>query len=340
MGDYRIELLPAPWGDEARGVQSAIDQGRYLHRLEPRMQRVWAWRAACPAGAVLGVARDGSRTVRAAIAGVRHEVLLEGTRTSWIEVVDLLNEFRLGRGLARTRALIELVQTFAKEVGGRAPEASPVIYGLPNRRAHRIGLRRFGQEVLRSENVLVAPPETFEPKPVSGVEVEEVNEFPADTELAPLFDRWAADRGAIGTRSNAWLTWRFNQHPEREYRVVTARRGGELAGYLVVRLGEYAGHSGAILSDWVVPVNDPAAAWELLARVSAPCLENGSFANGGGSIVVAVPDKSPEWAAFQSIAFQAHGTREYMVFRGFQKPYIMSWLFSNWHHTLADTERG
>ena len=52
---------------------------------------------------------------------------------------------------------------------------------------------------------------------------------------------------------------------------------------------------------------------------------------------VIVPDTAPEWLAFQERGFRVHGTREYLCFRSFQRPAIMSWLFKHWHYTRGDT---
>ena len=38
-------------------------------------------------------------------------------------------------------------------------------------------------------------------------------------------------------------------------------------------------------------------------------------------------------------AGRARGTDEYLVFKSFQKPYVMSWLFANWYYTQGDTQR-
>lgn len=42
-------------------------------------------------------------------------------------------------------------------------------------------------------------------------------------------DRW----GTCATRSAAFLNWRYLDHPQRRYQVATARRQGELAGYVI-----------------------------------------------------------------------------------------------------------
>jgi len=50
-----------------------------------------------------------------------------------------------------------------------------------------------------------------------------------------------------------------------------------------------------------------------------------------------VPDTSPEWRLFQRLGFRVRGTRDYLCFRSFQRPAIMSWVFKNWSYTRGDT---
>ena len=283
MKAIRLEFFEAPWGEVAQRGIDAIDAGRRAHGLTPRSSDLWSWRGAQPGGALLGVAWNGDR-VAAAMVALRREVLLEGAPSSWLEVVDVFNDFEAGAGLVRSTAYLELGRAFAKELGGRAPEMCPVMYGFPNRRAHRIGLARLGYEVLRSENVLVADPDTYVSKPDSGVDVAEVAEFPAD--VGALFERVASGRGAIGVRTQAWLDWRFVRHPSLDYRIAVARREGKLCGYLVQRRGNYAGHEGGVLADWMVPTDDPGAAWELLTWAGQVVREE-----GGRSLVINVPDR-------------------------------------------------
>jgi len=328
MTEVSIELLSASGANES--IREAVNAGRASVGLAPSSAELWRWRAASPDGTTLGVARRGDGSVAAAILGVHRKTWLVGEAVRFTEVVELYNDFTGGRGLARTRPLLELAAAYAREVGGPGPGCAPVLYGVPTRRAHRIGLARFKQEILRSENVLAVQPSSVEWHP-QGVDVEEVTRLP--DELAGLFERYAEARPAILARDPERLDWRYAQHPEHSYRIAVARRAGELAGYLVLRTGVYADQTGGILVDWLVPPDAPDVGMELLIWASEQTAEH-------DRLLVNVSDRSPEFGLFQAVGFRVFGTHEYLVFRSFQKPYVMSWLFSNWTTTLGDTERG
>ena len=313
-------------GTEA-DVLAAVNAVREQHGLALRSAELMRWRADAPDGAVLGVARDAERVV-AVVQGVRHRVLLEGQPTHWVEVVELCNDFAGRTGLARTRAYLELCEAFAREVGGFAPEAANVLYGIPNRRAHRIGLARLKQEILRSENVLSVQPSTVVWEH-QGLEVEELARF--DERVDAFFERFAQGRPAIAVRDVERLNWRYADHPERDYRCALVKRGEEILGYAVLREGSWGGHEGGLLVDWLV-LPEREAWFELLVWARD--------ASARDRLVVNVGDKSPEFGLFQAFGFRVAGTDEYLVFRGFQKPYVMSWLSAHWTYTLGDSERG
>jgi len=325
-----LELVLGSLAGDEEDVLAALNRGRAAQGLEQRSRELWRWRAAAPDGAVLGLARSGA-DVRAVLVGVRHCVRLEGVLVPWIEVVDVFNDFTAGSGLARTRALLDLADAFAREHGGTAPEKANVLYGIPTRRAHRIGRARFKQEILRSENALSVRPSSVV-WTGNGFDVVEVERF--GDEVEGLFRRYAEHRPAMLVRDAERLDWRYADHPERDYRIALARRrGGELVGYAVLRIGEYAGLTGGVLADWMVLPEEAGAGMELLVWA-------GEVAREHDRLVLNVPDKSPEFALFQAVGFQVSGTDEYLVFRGFQKPYVMSWLFAHWTYTLGDSERG
>ncbi len=334
MDQARFTLSPLPDEEAERGVLDALNRVRRAHGLAPRSESLWRWRTReNPGGACLGVARGENGRVLAGIIGVKHRVRLEGSQASFLEIVDAFNDFEASQGLARAKSYVRLGEAFARAFGGTGPEKSSVMWGIPNRRAHRIGLAGHGHEILRSENMLGTELRRFVLGGAPDVEIEDADSFP--TEVETLFERFAHGRGALLARDRTRLDWRFTRHPERRYHIAFARRRGELAGYAVLRVGDWNNLTGAILVDWCVPLEERGAASALLGWGAVRARREGAT-----RLVANLPDKSPEWGFFQDHGFRVFGTDEYLVFRGFQKPYVMSWLFANWFYTLGDGERG
>ncbi len=291
----------------------------------PRGRASWRWRySQAPDGACIGFANGGGGRTSAGIVGTRRRALLEGQQVAWVEIGDLFNDSVPGAGLDRARPLVAAGKAFAEELGGPGPEKHPVMFGVPNRRAHRLGLRALEWEVLRSENVLRADRKSLAPPRSAGIEVEEVERFPAEVE--GLFRRFAEGRGAILVRDAAALNWRYAAHPERRHEIGLARRRNELAGYAVHREGW--------IVDWIVPLDERGAADALLAWAGER-----ARAHGHETLSFVVPDTAPEWLTFQDLGFRAHGLPEYLCFRSFQRPAVMSWLFKRWYYTRGDTDR-
>ena len=340
MSDRTLEFHQAPFASRAAAeadtpladVREAVERGRAGQGLAPGSEEVWRWRLENPGGANLGVARTDSGKIDAAVIGIRHGVLLEGERVDWIEIVDVFNDFDAGAGLARARSYLNLARGFAREFGGRAPDQTPIFFGLSTRRAHRIELACLKSEILRSESALAIAPSSVE-WVAPGVEVEEVDAF--TPEIDGAFARFADGRGALVVRDAERLNWRFNAHPERTYRIALARCAGELVGYAVYRRGSYAGHDGGVLADWMVRPDERDVMQGLLLWAG-----EAARSDGFDLLVTNVATKAPEFGMFQGVGFRVFGTDEYVTFRSFQKPYVMSWLLEHWYYTLGDTERG
>lgn len=324
MSEYEIILSTVSPTDEV------ADRDALLIALG-RTPEEWAWWRANPDGLCLGVARAATGRIQSAIVGLRHRARLVGEGTHFLEIVDVFNDFGSGTGLNRAKAYLELGRAYAAEFGGRMPDGHPLVYGVPNRRAHRIGLKYHGYEILRSENLLSIPPDGIAPAPTSGAEIEEVESFPAG--MADVFARAMEGVEAVSIRDAERLQWRFASHPARPYRIAIARHDGKPTGYAVYRRHSWEGERG-LLCDWMVPAGDGESRHALLAW-AADCVR----ADGLDALTVLFSDMSREWSLFQELGFRAGGTHDYLVFRSFQKPYVMSWLFEHWSYTLSDTQR-
>jgi len=320
MSELQVEARAFRPGDEelllagfARAARVGGGPRRELAELR------WRYGAA-PHGACVAFTLDQHARAVAGVCATRHRVRFEGREAFWLEVGDVFNDFERGAGLVRARALLAAGRAFAEAFGGPSPEKHPVMYGLPDRRAHRLGLRHLEWEVLRSENELVLESTRAVPL-AAGVQVEEVQRFPEEVERA--FLGYAGERAAILVRDAAYLNWRYAERPGPGFALALARRAAEPVGYAVLRDGR--------LFDWGAPPADEAVVHALLAWARARA--------GRTSLTAVVPDSAPEWLLFQRLGFRVRGTREYLCFRSFQRPAIMSWLFQHWTYSRGDTLR-
>ena len=192
------------------------------------------------------------------------------------------------------------------------------MYGRPTRRAHRLGLRAFEWEVLRSENELArrvqGPPQS-----PPDVEVRDVKRFTG--EVNGLFERWVAARPAALVRDEFYLNWRYADRAG--FCMAVAHRAQEVVGLAVLRAGE--------LHDLLAEPGDELAFRALLVWACAR-----AQASGARELTAIVPDSAPEWLLFQREGFRVRGTRDYLCFRSFQRPAIMSWLFQHWSYSRGD----
>src|SRR5262245_51160785 len=226
MSAVHVEARPFRRGDEEL-LLAGLEQARRAAGGVPRRElSELRWRyAAAPHGACAAFALDDHELAVAGVCATRHRVRFEGREAFWLEVGDVFNDFERGAGLVRARGLLAAGKAFAEAFGGPAPEKHPVMYGTPDRRAHRIGLRHLEWEVLRSENELVLEPHRAALPDAAGVQVAELERYPSEVERA--FQVCAGERAAILVRDAAYLNWRYAGRPGPGFDLALARRGGE-----------------------------------------------------------------------------------------------------------------
>jgi len=321
--DFTIETRAFRVGDE-RWLRAALERARVAAYGGPeRDERELAWRyGTAPHGAVLAVARDTAGVELAGLVATRQRVRFEGQELYWLELGDLWNDFGRGAGLSRARPLLAAGAAFAEAFCGFAPEKHPLVYGLPNRRAHRLGLARLEWEVLRSENELALDLARAPEGGASDVTLEQPARFPPEVEEA--FLRHAEGRAATLWKDAAALNWRHVDGPRRG-ELALARRAGEPVGFAVQRDG--------LLLELATAAADEAARLALVLWAA-----DRARAAGATRLAAVVPDTAPEFLALQALGFRVGPTREFLCFRSFQRPAIMSWLFKHWSYSRADTE--
>jgi hypothetical protein len=216
------------------------------------------------------------------------------------------------------------------------------MWGLPVPAAWRIGKTYLKYELVRTQLKLSVPVENVFLPPLgpsgSGVDVEELTEFPEDAE--ELFQKHAVRTGAMAVRDKEQLDWRYVKKPGRTYRIAAARRAGVLVGLTVQTNGSFDGDSGSLVCDWMVGEPETAAApFDFGATVELLAWQRATANELGQEHMVALfPDTAPEWLAFQEAGFRARDTSYFLVGRNYSKPYDMRWLRQNWYYTLGDTD--
>ena len=325
MTGLTVDVRAFEAGDEERWLEAHSRAVRAAGGGPERQLAELRWRyGAAPRGARVAFALDPAGGTIAGVAATRHRARLEGNEVTWLEVGDLFNDFAARSGLGRARAVRAAGEAFAEAFGGFPPDKHPVMYGVPNRRALRLGLSALDWEVLRSENELVLDLSRALPEASREIEPADVVRFPPEVERA--FLGFAEGRAALLVRDAAYLNWRYAERPGPDFTRLLARRGSEPVGYAVAR--------GGVLYDWGARADDEAVVRSLLHGLVTRARRAGAT-----TLAAVFPDTAPEWQLFQRAGFRVRGTREFLCFRSFQRPAIMSWLFQNWFYTRGDTLR-
>jgi hypothetical protein len=115
-----------------------------------------------------------------------------------------------------------------------------------------------------------------EPEAPSGLEIREVTEFGSDYDA--LWERVRGSYTMCVRRDAAYLSWKYARSP-RPYVVREARRGGELAGFVVTREENYRGFPLGWIVDLFASAEDSPARDALLSSVLA-----GMRASGVGRV--------------------------------------------------------
>jgi hypothetical protein len=321
----------------------------------PRTLENWRWQyMENPSGWRIKLAVTDEGHVVSQYAGVGQRVLLDGEPALFSQAVDSMTDPAFRRGLRKPGFFVLTGYPYAEDYGGPPPDRDTVMWGLPVPPAWRIGKTYLKYEMVRSQLKLTADPADLRVAAAPGIDVAEVDEYaPLAGELESLFARAAAPHGAIAVRDAAQLDWRFVRHPEREYRRAVARRGGELVGLAVFRVGGFDGEEQGLVCDWLVPPDEPEAAHALRAW-----LRDCARAAGAERLVallpdtrpdcipfqaaqfrvLPIPDTCPDWIPFQAAQFRVLPTRYFLVGRNYVKRYDMRWLYRHWYYTLGDTD--
>jgi hypothetical protein len=84
-------------------------------------------------------------------------------------------------------------------------------------------------------------------KEIGGVEIEKVGLL--DEQFDGFWQKVSALYPVIGVRNRNYLTWRYLQHPTRNYTIYRAKKSEEMRGYIVLRKVELLNFNSAVIVD-------------------------------------------------------------------------------------------
>ena len=84
-------------------------------------------------------------------------------------------------------------------------------------------------------------------KGIEGIEIEEVGLL--DDQFDGFWQKVLSLYPIMGIRNRNYLTWRYLQHPTRNYTIYRAKKSGEMKGYIVLRKVELLNFNSAVIVD-------------------------------------------------------------------------------------------
>jgi len=211
-----------------------------------------------------------------------------------------------------------------------------VLYGFPVDVAFRIGSRYLEYHFLRDIDFLIRDGELPAVPPPNGLTLERVHEAPPD--IGTLYDVVRRDKRLLLRRDWRYLQWRYVHNPQHaDYELWTARAGGVLRGFLVLKPGGGLVPGHATVADWMAAEHDTAATDALLHVVSRRAQEAGKQ----GTVAV-FPEWSAEWRNFEARGFvktpSANWLQRRMVYLLTGSPLTADTLQADWWYALGDSD--
>jgi hypothetical protein len=296
----------------------------------PRTMEEWRWRNQLnPAGLRIFVCTNADGEVVAHQAAIPVRLVHRGEPVIWNQIVDSFADPRHGKSLKRPGLFVICAKPFGDHYGGPPPK-DQIMYGLPIRRAYRIGQKFLGYQTVREQLILEADPRQMPRADPGRTRIEIITRF--TEEVAELFARACVPHAAIARRDAAFLNWRFADKPGADYHFALARDdGGRLLGYVVLSLGQFDLKESALVVDWLVDPAAPEAGIALRAYAG-----EWARARGADSLRALFPETCADFHAFQEQGYRACETAYITAAGSYTRAFHTLALFWGWYYTLAE----
>lgn len=301
-------------------VDRTLEQWRWQYLQNPMGHRM-----------SLAVAPDG--TVVSQYAGVPLRADTPCGEQIFVHCVDSMTHPEWRAGLKRPGAFVVTGLPFSAH-SRRIGDA--VLYGFPVDAAFRIGTRYLEYHFLRGIDFLIRDV-ALPPVPLpAGLTVERVHTVPGD--IDGLYARVRREKRLLLRRDFGYLDWRYVQNPARaDYELWTARRAGELVGFLVLKPGSGLAPDAATIADWMAAENDSGACDALLHAASRRAQQEGRQ-----RLMTVFPEWSVEWRALEARGFvktaSANWLERRLVYLITGSPLTEPVLQTDWWYTLGDSD--
>lgn len=301
-----------------------------------RSEAYWDWKfRQNPEGSQIVVAEQRGEGIVGLIAALPARVHADGRPVVFSQVVDLMVDPRLRRGLRKAGMYITLMTTLIEE--GAGPGRAALLYGFPNQDSDRVTQEVFGWEALHQVTRLVrrldAPPRPpVGPLARSRYAVRPLERF--DEVADRLWDHCRPHLPLATIRDARYLTWRYLRCPHVRYLPYVAwdRWRDRPAGIAVLRMG-WEGQPLCAIVDWLVPRGESTPASVLLAHAEAEARRAGM-----AEVAAWFPPESPERRWFLASGYTAEPTRYPLLAGAYAPDLSLDRVARHWYYTMGDSD--
>lgn len=291
---------------------------------QQRKLATWEWEYnQNPAGRHIFLAKQPGGRVLSQFCGIPRVMRAGGGTACFGEIVDSMTDPEFRMGLKRPGLFATTCYEFVEFFG--RPDREVIMYGLPNPQAFRLGGKLLGYSHLYDVQFMTTTAEAGTMPPSAA----RAEALPDDWNA---FEARIAVRHAVTTlRDRRYLEWRYLQHPDVRYELITFRDGnGQLFAFAALRHG-WLGEKVTACAELLVDQEHPRAL-EVNAALRA------AAANAGSERVqVFVRPDSLEWVALGSIGWHPEPTQFRFVARTYDAAHLpLEGLKHSWSVSLGD----